>query len=129
MKIWIRKVHDFLLDKDRLCQELNWITKIWYIVLLLTSSVYVICNYSYIVEVPLLKGIDARCLIFILWLILLILPLFESFEGFGVRVSRNKTDQKQLTEDIKNMTNQLIEDKIKPIDTKEIEERFNKLDK
>ena len=57
------------------------------------------------------------------------LPLFESFEGFGVRVSRNKTDQKQLTEDIKNMTNQLIDDKVKPIDPKDLEDMFKQLDK
>lgn len=80
-------------------------------------------------EVSLLKRIDIKSLIFILWLVLLVLPLFESFEGFGVRVSRNKIDQKQLTEDIKNMTNQLIDDKIKPIDTKDLEEKFKQLDK
>lgn len=126
---WLHKVHKFLLNKERLDSELYWITKVWYVILLLVTTIYVICNYSDIVEVSLLKRIDVRSLIFILWIVLLVLPLFESFEGFGVRVSRNKVDQKQLTEDIKNMTNQLIDDKIKPIDTKEIEERFNLLDK
>ena len=126
---WLHKVHMFLLNKERLDSELNWITKVWYVILLLVTTIYVIYNYDDIVEVSLLKQIDIRSLIVIVWLILLVLPLFESFEGFGVRVNRNRTDQKQLTEDIKNMTNQLIGDKIKPIDTDEIEEMFNRLDK
>ena len=109
--------------------ELNWIPKGWYLILLLSTTIYVICNYNDMAEVSLLKRIDIKSLIFILWLVLLVLPLFESFEGFGVRVSRNRTDQKQLTEDIKNMTNQLIGDKIKPIDTKDLEEMFKQLDK
>ena len=126
---WFNRIHAFLINKDRLDSELNWITKVWYLILLLATTIYVICNYNDMAEVSLLKRIDIKSLIFILWLVLLVLPLFESFEGFGVRVSRNKIDQKQLTEDIKNMTNQLIDDKIKPIDTKDLEEKFKQLDK
>ena len=98
----------------------------WYVFLLIISSIYV---FIYRNDISQLTELNAQNLIFILWLVLLVLPLFESFEGFGVRVSRNKIDQKQLTEDIKNMTNQLIGDKIKPIDTKDLEEMFKQLDK
>lgn len=126
---WLSRIHAFLINKDRLDSELNWITKVWYLILLVVTTIYVICNYNNMAEVSLLKRIDIRSLIFILWLVLLVLPLFESFEGFGVRVSRNKTDQKQLTEDIKNMTNQLIDDKVKPIDPKDLEDMFKQLDK
>ncbi|MBE6223896.1 MAG: hypothetical protein E7122_01525 [Bacteroidales bacterium] len=126
---WLHKVHNFLLNKERLDSELNWISKVWYLILLISTTIFVLCNYNDVASVSLLKRIDIRSLIFVLWLVLLVLPLFESFEGFGVRVSRNKTDQKQLTENIKNMTNQLIDDKVKPIDTKEIEEMLKKLDK
>jgi len=125
---WLHKVHNFLLNKERLDSELNWISKVWYLILLISTTIFVLCNYNDVASVSLLKRIDIRSLIFVLWLVL-VLPLFESFEGFGVRVSRNKTDQKQLTENIKNMTNQLIDDKVKPIDTKEIEEMLKKLDK
>lgn len=125
----LHKVHNFLLNKERLDSELNWISKVWYLILLISTTIFVLCNYNDVASVSLLKRIDIRSLIFVLWLVLLVLPLFESFEGFGVRVSRNKADQKQLTENIKNMTNQLIDDKVKPIDTKEIEEKLKKLDK
>lgn len=123
MRNLFHRLHDFLIDKERLDLELNWITKAWYLVLLLGSTIYVILNYSDIVAISLFKRIDARCLIFLIWLVLLVLPLFESFEGFGVRVNRSRADQKQLTEDIKNMTDKLIEKK-KPVDPKEIEDSF-----
>ena len=125
---WLHRIHDFLLNKERLESELYWMSKVWYLIMLLATTIYVICNYNDIAKVPLLQGIDIRILIFILWLILLVLPLFESFEGFGVRVSRNKMEQTQLSENIRNMTNQLIDNKIKPVDSKEIEAMFKQLD-
>ena len=126
---FFRRVHDFLIDRERLDLELNWITKLWYIVLLVSSSIFVINDFPDIVTESILKQIDGRVLIFILWLVLLILPLFESFEGFGVRVKRSRADQKQLSEDIVNMTNKLIDNKVKPIDMQEIEDMFKRAEK
>lgn len=64
----------------------QWIKKhIWYAVLLVASSIYV--TY-YRFEIHQLSELNAQSLIFILWLILLLLPLFSEMEFLGVKVKR-----------------------------------------
>lgn len=41
---WLKKIHDFLIDREKVKLELFWIKKVWYITLLALSTIYVICN-------------------------------------------------------------------------------------
>lgn len=124
----LKKLHNFLIDRNRLGLELNWITKLWYIVLLITFSIIVICNFCDIMTTSIFKEIDGLSIVFIFWLFLLILPLFESFEGFGVRMKRNNDEDSLLTEKITQMTDSIIDKKIQQMNEKEIEDILNRDD-
>lgn len=69
--------------------------KFWYIILVLMSSAYV---WYYRYEIYQLKEINARNLIFLLWLLLLLVPLFSEMEFWGVKV---KKEVEKATEEVK----------------------------
>lgn len=70
--------------------------KCWYIILLVISSVYVL---YYCKEIYLLDEFNARNLIFLLWLLLLLLPLFSEMEFLGIKV---KKEVEKATEEVKS---------------------------
>lgn len=45
----LKKIHSFLTDKEKVKNELYWIKKVWYILLLTLSTVYVDHNFDMIV--------------------------------------------------------------------------------
>ena len=59
---------------------------IWYLVLLYFSTRFVLNNFPDITEFTFFKEFNGQNLIFVLWLLLLILPLVKRFEGFGMKV-------------------------------------------
>lgn len=59
--------------------------KAWYLILLIASSLYV---WHYRLEIYQLKELNVRNLIFILWLFLLLCPLFSEMELLGVKVKK-----------------------------------------
>ncbi len=65
------------------------------------SSTYVWCYRFDIYE---LKELNARNLIFILWLILLLLPLFSEMEFLGVKI---KKEVQKETEEVKGLLQNL----------------------
>jgi len=71
--------------------------KYWYIVLLILSSIYVWCYRFDIYE---LKEFNTISLIFIIWLILLLLPLFSEMEFLGVKI---KKEVQKETEEVKGL--------------------------
>ena len=75
--------------------------KLWYIFVLFLSSAYV---FHYRLEIYELKEINARNLIFLLWLVLLIFPLFSELEFLGVKV---KKEVAEATGEIKESVQQL----------------------
>lgn len=74
-----------------------WLDKygrtIWYMLLLVLSVVYVAINFCDFISTELLKGFTGRHVLFIVCLALLMSPLFDSFEGFGFKLSRRKKEQ------------------------------------
>ena len=62
---------------------------LWYLVLLVISTWFVVKNFNCVTTFIFFKQFNGKNLIFILWLILLLLPLVKSFEGFGVKVKFN----------------------------------------
>lgn len=72
--------------KEKFLNLLNLVKKKWwYLVLLLSSSIYV---FRYRNEIYQLSELNAQNLIFILWLILLILPLFSEVEIGSVKLKK-----------------------------------------
>ncbi len=70
-----------------------WISQLWYVVLLCLSTVYVLINFETAKDFTFFDKFNGDNLIFVSWLILLILPLFDSFEGFGISLKRRKQEQ------------------------------------
>ncbi len=62
--------------------------KIWYVILLCVSTPYVICNFEEIITFQFFSQFNGKNLIFVVWIALLIIPLFDSFEGFGISIKR-----------------------------------------
>lgn len=75
-----------------------WIRKLWYVILLCISTPFVICNFEEIVDFQFFDQFNGKNLIFIVWIVLLIIPLFDSFEGFGISIKRfyQRNENKQL---------------------------------
>lgn len=99
MKMW-SKIHSFITDSERLDAELNWISKIWYLILVVASSIYVFINFSELVSFTFFEEFNGKNLIFILWLVLLLLPLFDNFEGFGVHFNKHANRVAQKSNEI-----------------------------
>lgn len=81
-----------------------WVRKLWYVILLGLSTPYVICNFEEIVDFQFFEEFDGKNLIFLVWIVLLIIPLFDSFEGFGISIKRfnQRRENEQLDELVKN---------------------------
>lgn len=75
-----------------------WIRKLWYVILLCISTPYVVCNFEEIVDFQFFEKFNGKNLIFLVWIVLLIIPLFDSFEGFGISIKRfyQRNENKQL---------------------------------
>jgi len=85
----LSKIHDFLCDSNRLNSELHWITKGWYIILLIFSSIYVLRNFDALATQCFICKFDGNSLIFILWLLLL-MPFVNSIEGYGFKFNKEQ---------------------------------------
>ena len=51
MKDKIKKLHDFLINRDKVKAELYWIRKLWYLILLVLTTIYVIKNFGNITRI------------------------------------------------------------------------------
>lgn len=101
---WLKKIHDFLIDKGKVKAELFWIKKVWYILLLILSSTYVYNNFDQLAEQCFICLFNGNSLIFILWIILLIIPLFDSIEGYGFKINK---EHDELDKEIKELGNRV----------------------
>lgn len=97
------KLLDFLRDRDMCERDLYWIRKLWYVILIISLSLYILCDFQEFVTRSLISHFDGNSLLFILWVILLLLPLIESVEGYGFKV----TKERQSSE-IRSLTNDVI---------------------
>lgn len=79
----------------RFCQRIDqsiencedWFTNHWYTVLLMVCTVFVIWHFDECLSLKYSADFNGYNTIFIFWLILLIIPLFEKFEisGFSIK--------------------------------------------
>lgn len=109
----MKKIHNFLTDREKVKSELYWIRKVWYVLLLVLSTVYVGCNFCQLVEQSIITQFDGNSLIFILWLVLLFIPLFNSIEGYGFKFSKELEEQEKQTIQLQLLRDNIVnEDKI-----------------
>lgn len=73
-----------------------WLQRLWYAFLFIGSTVYVILNYEQCCDLTFTSSFNGFNVIFVFWLILLILPLFERFEGFGVNIKLRHQNKKSV---------------------------------
>lgn len=74
---------------------------VWFLLLLICSSLYVFHHRSSITQ---FKDFDIDNLIFVIWLLLLLLPLFSEMELFGIKLKKEVEKVKQeAKEDIKEL--------------------------
>lgn len=86
--------------------------KWWYLVLLLASSVYVF-YYRNNENILQLKEFNAMNLIFVLWLMLLIFPLFSEMEFLGIKLKKEVEEaKKEIKDGLTDLRIQLMDFKI-----------------
>lgn len=113
------------MDGERIELELNWIRRIWYIILLIGTSIYVFKNFSELTNFTFFNQFNGKNLIFILWLILVLMPLFDNFEGFGIRFNTHK--MRKWNESLNQLAHDII-DGI-PKTPSELKEEIDKINK
>ena len=119
-----KKTQVILSNKEKVKSGLYWMRKVWYVLLLVLSSVYVGCNFCQLVTQSYITQLNGNSLIFILWLILLVLPLFNSIEGYGFKLSKEREEQERQTMQIQILQDDLAKH-FKPTSKEELEEMFN----
>lgn len=79
----------------------------WYTALLICSTIYVYINKKQIYDFSTLNGYN---LIFIVWLFLLLYPLFAEMEILGVKIKKEvQKANSELKENVEKMKEQIIE--------------------
>ena len=104
----IKRIHDFLINCDKVKAELYWIKKLWYIILLVLSTKYVITNFTTLINQCFGCHFNGNSIIFILWIILLILPLIDSIEGYGFKFNKEKSDRERQTKELHDLSDELV---------------------
>ena len=127
MKIF-SKIHNFLCDTSRVTCELQWVKKGWYIILLIISSIYVLKNFDTLVNQCFICKFDGNSLILILWLLLLIMPLINSIEGYGFKLNKEQAKQDEITHKIKLLRDDVIKQS-DTLDPTELEKQLKDIQK
>lgn len=102
MKEKLKKILLFLRDRDAHARDLYWIKKLWYILLLITLTIYVLLNFQTLTNHLLISQFDGKSLLFILWILLLLIPNISSIEGYGFKFTKEQESQdlRSLSKDI-----------------------------
>lgn len=76
------------------------ISKLWYFVILVPSTIYVIVNFDNLKRFTFFSEFNGDNLIFILWLLLLLLPMFDKMEIMGVSIQRSKDTTEEKVKEV-----------------------------
>ena len=78
----------------------NRLVDYWYVLVFLVTTIYVLSNFKVCIDLSFTEDFNGNTLIFLFWLVLIIFPMFESFEGFGISIKKRK---QKKTEDMLTM--------------------------
>lgn len=73
---------------------------IWYVILVTPLTVYVIRKWDIMVDFTFFASFNGNNALFIVWIIVLLLPLLTDFEGFGIKFGL--WQQKQIDKEVPN---------------------------
>lgn len=96
------------------------IQKLWYVIILVASTIYIVRKYPECTHFTFFSDFNGDNLVFILYLILLVLPLFDKLELFGVNLGlrwQNKLS-KQAAEAVINSNEILSKEELQKLSSK-----------
>lgn len=67
----------------------------WFCLILTLSTVFVFYHFKECIALSFTEDFNGMNLIFLFWLALLIFPMFESFEGFGISIKKRKYEKEK----------------------------------
>lgn len=67
----------------------------WFVLILTVATIFVFVNFKECVALSFTEDFNGMNLIFLVWIALLIFPMFESFEGFGISIKKRKLDKEK----------------------------------
>lgn len=78
----------------------NRLVDYWFMLVFFVTTIYVLANFKVCIDLSFTEDFNGNNLIFLFWLVLIIFPMFESFEGFGISIKKRK---QKKTEDLLTM--------------------------
>lgn len=75
----------------------NRLVDYWYVLVLFVTTIYVISNFNSCIDLHFTEEFNGNNLIFLFWLILIIFPMFDGFEGFGISIKKRKQEKKEAS--------------------------------
>lgn len=67
----------------------------WYVIVFVAATIFVFIHFKECIDLSFTDAFNGMNLIFLFWLALLIFPMFESFEGFGISIKKRKLDKEK----------------------------------
>lgn len=67
----------------------------WFVLILIVATIFVLIHFKECVALSFTADFNGMNLIFLVWIALLIFPMFESFEGFGISIKKRKFDKEK----------------------------------
>lgn len=71
----------------------NRLVDYWYVLVFFATTIYVLTNFKVCIDLSFTEDFNGNNLIFLFWLVLIIFPMFESFEGFGISIKKRKQEK------------------------------------
>lgn len=73
----------------------------WYVIVFVAVTIFVLKNFDECIALSFTEDFNGKNLIFLFWLALIIFPMFESFEGFGISIKKRRQNKnvQSLTDD------------------------------
>lgn len=61
----------------------------------LATTIYVLANFKVCIDLSFIEDFNGNNLIFLFWLVLIIFPMFDSFEGFGISIKKRNQNKEE----------------------------------
>ena len=73
----------------------NRLVDYWFMLIFLVTTIYVLANFKVCIDLSFTEDFNGNNLIFLFWLVLIIFPMFDSFEGFGISIKKRKQNKEE----------------------------------
>ena len=73
----------------------NRLVDYWFMLIFLVTTIYVLANFTVCLDLSFTEDFNGNNLIFLFWLVLIIFPMFDSFEGFGISIKKRKQNKEE----------------------------------